>query len=113
MRDAEVLARLRALNIVQGRVIADSVAEMINRSILETAPTHYAHQSKDGIAIRASSAKNLKLFFGNQIPASLTTQRKDHELVSFCVNTKWASLYDVGLNRVMAQSDGRVLGHAP
>ncbi|GAB2914013.1 hypothetical protein [Paralcaligenes ginsengisoli] len=70
---AEVIAKRLALDIQQGQIIANSVAEMIERFVDHVAPTHYLDQSKDGIATRALAARNLKLFFGKMLPASLKT----------------------------------------
>ncbi|MBY0556515.1 MAG: hypothetical protein K2P77_04845, partial [Burkholderiaceae bacterium] len=61
---AELTAKRRAIDIIEGKMIVGSVADMVDRFIRETAPVHFLDQSKDGIAVRASSAANLTRFFG-------------------------------------------------
>lgn len=73
INDAERNAKRRALDIRQGQVVAGSVAELIERFRDETAPKHYLDQSKDGIAVRASTYVNLTKFFGNMRPSALCT----------------------------------------
>lgn len=70
---AELTAKRRAIDILEGKVIVGSVGDMIDRFVRETAPTHFLDQSKDGIAVRASSAANLTRFFGTMAPKALTT----------------------------------------
>jgi hypothetical protein len=67
------VAKRKALEIQQGMVVAGSVAEMIERFKDEAAPRHYRDQSKDGLAVRESSYKNLIKFFGTMAPISLRT----------------------------------------
>ncbi|MGZ5201063.1 MAG: hypothetical protein ACXWC4_14945 [Telluria sp.] len=69
--EAEFIAKRRAIEIQQGQVIAGSVAELIKRFRDEVAPTHYRDQSKDGLAVRASTFTNLIKFFGAMAPSSL------------------------------------------
>lgn len=71
--DAERQAKRKALEIQQGVVVAGSVAEMIERFRDEVAPKHYRDQSKDGLAVRASTYANLTKFFGAMQPSSLKT----------------------------------------
>lgn len=71
--DAERIARRKALDIQQGQVVAGSVASLIERFEEEVAPTHYRDQSKEGKAVRSSTYKNLKAFFGQMAPMSLKT----------------------------------------
>jgi len=73
MLEAERIAKRRALDIQQGRVIAGTVGEMISKFEDEVAPKHYLDQSKDGIAVRASGYRNLKAFFGSMSPKALRT----------------------------------------
>lgn len=67
------IAKRKALEIQQGKVIAGSVAAMIEKFRDEAAPRHYRDQSKDGLAVRESSYKNLTKFFGAMAPISLRT----------------------------------------
>jgi integrase len=71
--DAERQAKRKALEIQQGAVVAGSVSEMIQRFRDEVAPKHYRDQSKDGLAVRASTFDNLTKFFGTMHPSSLKT----------------------------------------
>lgn len=73
MANAERKAKRLALEIQEGKIIAGSVAEMIERFRDETAPTHYRDQSKDGMAVRASAYANLIKFFGAMLPMGLRT----------------------------------------
>jgi len=70
---AENIAKRKALDVQQGRIVAGSVGEMINRFIEEVAPDRYADQSKHGIAVRTAQAQNLKRFFGKMSPRSVQT----------------------------------------
>lgn len=71
--EAERIARRKALDIQQGQVVAGSVAALIERFEDEVAPKHYRDQSKEGKAVRASTYKNLKSFFGQMAPTALKT----------------------------------------
>ncbi len=71
--DAERSAKRAALDIQQGVVTAGSVAQMIERFRDDIAPTHYLDQSKDGLAVRASTYSNLIKFFGGMAPMTLRT----------------------------------------
>lgn len=71
--DAERKAKRAALDIVEGKIIAGSVAELIERFRDDVAPTHYRDQSKDGLAVRASAYANLIKFFGGMRPMALRT----------------------------------------
>jgi len=71
--EAERTAKRKALDIRQGVVVAGSVGEMIDRFKIENAPTHYRDQSKDGVAVRDGTYKNLTAFFGKMSPQSLRT----------------------------------------
>ena len=73
LAEAERTAKRKALDIQQGQIVAGSVAEVIARFEDDIAPTHYLDQSKDGKAVRASTYKNLKAFFGKMAPATLKT----------------------------------------
>ncbi|RJF99074.1 hypothetical protein [Noviherbaspirillum saxi] len=70
---AERTAKRKALDIQQGIIIAGSVADMIDRFKTDVAPTHYRDQSKDGLAVRESTYRNLTAFFGKMSPMSLKT----------------------------------------
>lgn len=71
LMDAERKAKRKHGDIVQGVIIAGSVAEMIDRFKADIAPTHYRDQSTDGLAVRESAYKNLTAFFGKMAPQSL------------------------------------------
>lgn len=71
--EAERSAKRKALDIQAGMVIVGSVADMIDRFQTEIAPTHYADQSKDGLAVRAGTYINLTKFFGKMAPMALKT----------------------------------------
>lgn len=71
--EAERIAKRKALDIQEGKIISGSVADLIDRFKTGTAPTHYKDQSKDGLAVRESAYKNLIKFFGNMLPTSLKT----------------------------------------
>jgi integrase len=71
--DAERTAKRKAMDIQQGRIIAGSVADLIDRFARDTAPTHYKDQSKDGIAVRKGAYANLTKFFGQMNPMALRT----------------------------------------
>lgn len=72
--EAERLAKRKALDIIEGKIIAGSVADMIDRFKVDVAPEHYVDQSKDGLAVRQGTYNNLIKFFGNMSPAALKTQ---------------------------------------
>lgn len=69
--EAERSAKRKALDIMEGKIIAGSVAQLIERFRDEIAPTHYRDQSKDGRAVRESSYTNLTKFFGKMDPKAL------------------------------------------
>lgn len=69
--DADRAAKRKALDIIEGKIIAGSVAQLIERFRDEIAPTQYLDQSKDGLAVRESGYKNLTKFFGKIDPKSL------------------------------------------
>jgi hypothetical protein len=69
--EAEVIARRKALDIQQGKIIAGSVAEAIERFRLEIDPTHFLSQSKDAKSVRDGEYANLKTIFGGMQPSSL------------------------------------------
>lgn len=70
---AERDAKRKALDIQQGVIVAGSVADMIERFKRDIAPTHYRDQSKDGLAVREGTYKNLAAFFGKMAPKALKT----------------------------------------
>lgn len=71
--EAERNAKRRALDIEEGQVIVGSVRELIGRFRDDVAPTHYADQSKDGLAVRKGTYVRLEKYFGNMEPAKLKT----------------------------------------
>lgn len=71
--EAERTAKRKALDIQQGKVIAGSVADMIDRFERDIDQTHYKDQSKDGKAVRKGTYANLTKFFGTMHPMSLRT----------------------------------------
>lgn len=73
MAQAERTAKRKALDLVEGKIIAGSVADMIERFKTDIAPSHYRDQSKDGLAVRQGAYGNLTKFFGKMAPASLRT----------------------------------------
>lgn len=73
INEAERTAKRKALDIQQGKVIAGSVAEMIDRFHSEVDLTHYRDQSKDGKAVRKGTYANLTKFFGNMHPMAMKT----------------------------------------
>jgi integrase len=73
LRDAWRLAQITAADRLQGRIVANSVGEMIERFEIEEAPTHYLDQSKDGVANRKAMLSVLTAFFGKMSPAKLKT----------------------------------------
>lgn len=73
--DADRAAKRKALDIIEGKIIAGSVAQLIERFRDEITPTHYPDQSKDGLAVRESGYKNLTKFFGKMAPKSLRMLR--------------------------------------
>jgi integrase len=70
---AERSAKRKALDIAEGKIIAGSVADLIERFKAEVAPTHYRDQSKDGLAVRDSAYKRLIQAFGKMKPMALET----------------------------------------
>lgn len=74
IRDAEADAKRKALDVQQGKVVAGSVADLIDRFQRDIAPTHYRDQSKDGQAVRESAYRNLTKAFGKMHPAALKAQ---------------------------------------
>lgn len=73
INEAERKAMRQALDIQQGKIVVGSVAQMIERFRDDEAPTHYADQSKDGLAVRAAAYANLTKFFGAMQPMALRT----------------------------------------
>lgn len=71
MMEAEHTAKRKHSDIVQGVIVAGSVADLIERFKKDEAPTHYRDQSKDGIAVRAGAYANLTAFFGAMNPKAL------------------------------------------
>lgn len=71
--EAERTAKRKALDLQQGRIIAGSVADLIDRFQTEEDPKHYRDQSKDGIAVRKGAYANLTKFFGQMNPKALKT----------------------------------------
>lgn len=73
INEAERIAKRKALDIQQGKIIAGSAADGIDRFQTECDATHYKDQSKDGIAVRKGTYENLKKFFGNMHPQAIKT----------------------------------------
>ncbi|MFC3470202.1 hypothetical protein ACFOHT_10075 [Massilia oculi] len=73
IREADIVAKRRAIDIQQGRIIAGSLGELIDRFKTEEDPKHYRDQSKEGIAVRNGIYANLTKFFGQMAPRSLRT----------------------------------------
>lgn len=73
IKTASNKARRQAIDTMEGAVVVGTVAEMIDRFDEDVAPTHFLDQSKDGIAVRKSTYKKLKAFFGKMAPRSLKT----------------------------------------
>lgn len=73
IRKADIIAKRKAIDIQQGRIIAGSVAELIDRFKTEEDPKHYLDQSKEGIAVRNGIYANLTKFFGQMAPTSMKT----------------------------------------
>lgn len=73
IKQAELTASRKALDIQMGKVIANSVAELIDRFLKEVAPTRYLDQSANGIKSRGEKCANLVKFFGTMSPSSLKT----------------------------------------
>jgi len=71
INEAERTAKRKALDIQQGKVVAGSVADMIDRFARDIAQVHYRDQSKDGLAVRKSTYANLTKFFGGMHPMAL------------------------------------------
>jgi integrase len=71
--EADVIAKRKAIDIQQGRIIAGSMGELIDRFETEEDPKHYRDQSKEGKAIRKGMYANLKKFFGQMLPKSVKT----------------------------------------
>jgi integrase len=71
--EAERTAKRKAMDIQQGAILAGSVADLIDRFKKDVAPKHYADQSKDGLAVREGTYRNLTAFFGKMSPAALKT----------------------------------------
>lgn len=76
--DADRAAKRKALDIIEGKIIAGSVAQLIERFRDEIAPTHYLDQSKDGLAVRESGYKNLTKF-------RYVSRQLSHKAVLECV----------------------------
>lgn len=73
IKEADIVAKRRAIDIQQGKIIAGSMAELIERFETEEAPKHYRDQSKEGLAVRKGIYANLTKFFGRMAPTSLKT----------------------------------------
>lgn len=71
IREAGVTAARLALEAEAGRVLAGSVAEMIQRFEQLAEPVHYADQSADGRSNRKAAYANLMAFFGKMSPPAL------------------------------------------
>lgn len=69
--EAERVAKRKHSDIVQGVILAGSVAEMIERFRDHEDKEHYRDQSKDGIAVRKGAYDNLIKFFGKMNPKAL------------------------------------------
>ncbi len=71
--EAERIAIRKALDIQEEKVIAGTVAALIERFRDDIAPKHYKDQSKDGLAVREGAYKNLTRAFGKMRPMALET----------------------------------------
>jgi len=71
--NAERTAMRLALDRQEGKIVAGTVAAMIERFRDDIAPTHYRDQSKDGLAVRKSSYENLIATFGPMLPKAMRT----------------------------------------
>lgn len=71
INEAERSAKRKALDIQQGKIIAGSVAEMIDRFENDYDAKHYKDQSKDGKSVRKGAYENLRKFFGKMHPMAL------------------------------------------
>jgi integrase len=71
--EAERTARRRAADLQEGVILVGSAADLIERFRTEIAPEHYRDQSKDGLAVREGSYKNLIKFFGKMAPQTMKT----------------------------------------
>ena len=97
IREAEVVAKRKAIDIQQGKVIAGSIAEVIERFKSEVDPEHYRDQSKEGIAVRNGIYRNLTAFFGKMAPQSLKTihgyQYVEARAAAGAAKKAWKELY--------------------
>jgi integrase len=73
INEAENTAKRQAMDIRQGKVIAKSTGELIERFRDEVAPVHYRDQSKDGLAVRKSTYARLMQAFGGMDPKAMKT----------------------------------------
>lgn len=73
INEAERKAKRLALDIIDGQIVSDSIADLINRFADDAAPEHFVDQSKDGKAARAMTYRNLTAFFGKMHPLSVKT----------------------------------------
>lgn len=70
---AERTAKRKAIDIIEGQILSGSVADLINRFADDEAPQHFVDQSKDGMAARAMTYRNLIKFFGKMQPSAIKT----------------------------------------
>ncbi|MPS27601.1 MAG: hypothetical protein E2576_11210 [Alcaligenaceae bacterium] len=68
---AAATAKMRALEIQQGAIVAGSVGELITTFETLEDSEHFVDQSKDGIANRKAQYENLRRFFGRMDPLAL------------------------------------------
>jgi hypothetical protein len=68
---AQRVAKRYALDLYLGRVVAGSMAEIIERFRDEVDPTHFRDQSKDGKAVRNSRYEQLVATFGRMKPIAM------------------------------------------
>ncbi|WP_198140085.1 hypothetical protein [Achromobacter xylosoxidans] len=69
--DAWKLAQIKAHDIQQGHVVADSVAAGIERFESEIDPGYFLDQSKNGKSDRKATYNNLRAFFGKMNPQAM------------------------------------------
>lgn len=70
---AERSAKRKALDIQAGKILAGSVADMIDRFREDIDTEHFRDQSKDGLAVRKGAYDRLTKFFGRMAPMKLET----------------------------------------
>lgn len=73
INEAERIAKRRALDVQQGKIIAGSMADLIDRFQTQEDRDHFLDQSRDGIAARKGEYANLTKFFGRMNPKALKT----------------------------------------